>query len=104
MLWCVQGPIVGKVTEKRIANNNGNKLYIPIIETFNALEGVLATPRSNEIGIQVRRMCPIEGVSSWTVADSITKGDVVQAIRVTPFAMLSRAAAGIRGSTLVDED
>ncbi|CAL5333555.1 unnamed protein product [Camellia sinensis] len=79
---CVQGPTNGKSTEKGIANNNGNKLYIPITETFNALEGVLATPESNEISIHVRRMCPIQGVSSWTIADLATKGAVIQAVRV----------------------
>lgn len=78
----MRGPTVGKATEKGIANNNGNKLYIPITTTFNALEGVLATPGSNEIGLQVRRMCPIQGVSSWTVADLATKGAVVQAVRL----------------------
>ena len=78
----MRGPTVGKATAKRVANNNGNKLYIPITETFNAFEGVLATPGANEIGIQIRRMCPIQGVKSWTVADPATKGAVVQAVRV----------------------
>ncbi|CAL5326949.1 unnamed protein product [Camellia sinensis] len=77
----VRGPTVGKATAKRIANNNGNKLYIPITETFNAFEGVLATPGSNEIGLQIRRMCPIQGVKSWTVAEPATKAAVVQAVR-----------------------
>ncbi|CAL5408753.1 unnamed protein product [Camellia sinensis] len=40
----VRGPTVGKSIEKRVANNNGNKLHIPITETFNAFEAVLATP------------------------------------------------------------
>ncbi|CAL5373103.1 unnamed protein product [Camellia sinensis] len=77
----VRGPTVGKATATRVANNNGNKLHIPITETFNAFEGVLATPGANEIGIQIRRMCPIQGVKSWTVADPATKGAVVQAVR-----------------------
>ncbi|CAL5348226.1 unnamed protein product [Camellia sinensis] len=77
----VRGPTVGKATTTRVANNNGNKLHIPITETFNAFEGVLATPGANEIGIQIRRMCPIQGVKSWTVADPATKGAVVQAVR-----------------------
>ncbi|CAL5324304.1 unnamed protein product [Camellia sinensis] len=77
----VRGPTVGKATAKRIADNNGNKLYIPITETFNAFEGVLATPGSNEIGLQIRRMCPIQGVKSWTVAEPATKAAVVQAVR-----------------------
>ncbi|GMP69088.1 hypothetical protein CsSME_00028482 [Camellia sinensis var. sinensis] len=79
----VRGPTVGKATAKRVANNNGNKLHIPVTETFNAFEGVLATPGANEIGIQIRRMCPIQGVKSWTVADPTTKGAVVQAVRDT---------------------
>ena len=77
----MRGPTVGKATAKRVANNNGNKLHIPITETFNAFEGALATPRANENGIQIRRMCPIQGVKSWTVADPATKGAVVQAVR-----------------------
>ncbi|CAL5414344.1 unnamed protein product [Camellia sinensis] len=77
----VRGPTVGKATATRVSNNNGNKLHIPITETFNAFEGVLATPGANEIGIQIRRMCPIQGVKSWTVADPATKGAVVQAVR-----------------------
>ncbi|KAF5949074.1 hypothetical protein HYC85_015031 [Camellia sinensis] len=81
----VRGPTVGKATATRVANNNGNKLHIPITETFNAFEGVLATPGANEIGIQIRRMCPIQGVKSWTVADPATKGAVVQAVRVLCF-------------------
>ncbi|CAL5347881.1 unnamed protein product [Camellia sinensis] len=60
----VRGPTIGKTTAKRVANNNGNKLHIPITETFNAFEGVLATPGANEIDIQIRRMCPIQGVKS----------------------------------------
>ncbi|GMP28227.1 hypothetical protein CsSME_00003860 [Camellia sinensis var. sinensis] len=78
----VRGPTVGKATAKRVANNNGNKLHIPITETFNAFEGVLTTPGANEIGIQIRRMCPIQGVKSSTVADPATKEAVVQAVRV----------------------
>ncbi|CAL5348756.1 unnamed protein product [Camellia sinensis] len=78
----VRGPTVGKVTGKRVANNNGNKLHIPITETFNKFKGVLATPRSDEIGIQIRRMCPIQGINSWTVADPATKGAVVQTFQV----------------------
>ncbi|CAL5330643.1 unnamed protein product [Camellia sinensis] len=58
----VQGPTVGKATVKRVANNNENKLHIPITETFNAFKGVLATPRANEIGIQIRRMCPFKAL------------------------------------------
>ncbi|GMP65973.1 hypothetical protein CsSME_00026532 [Camellia sinensis var. sinensis] len=61
---CVRGPTIGKAIEKRVANNNGNKLHIPIIETFNAFEVVLTTLESNEIGIQIMRMCPIQGVYS----------------------------------------
>ncbi|XP_028089997.1 uncharacterized protein LOC114290318 [Camellia sinensis] len=78
----VQGPTVGKAIAKRVANNNGNKLYIPITETFNAFEGVLATPESNEIGLQIRRMCPIQGVNSWTVANPATKVAIVQVVQV----------------------
>ena len=78
----MRGLTVGKATAKRVANNNGNKLYIPITETFNAFEGVLATPGSNETDIQIRRMCPIQGIKSWTVADPATKRVVIQAVRV----------------------
>ncbi|GMP28258.1 hypothetical protein CsSME_00003881 [Camellia sinensis var. sinensis] len=79
---CVRGPTVGKATEKRVANNNGCKLYIPITATFNAFEVVLVTLGSNEIGLQIRRMCPIQGLNSWTIPDPTTKGAVVQAVRV----------------------
>ncbi|CAL5332472.1 unnamed protein product [Camellia sinensis] len=57
-------------------------MYIPITETFNAFEGVLATPGSNEIGLQIRRMCLIQGVNSWIVADPATKAAVVQAVQM----------------------
>ncbi|KAF5950173.1 hypothetical protein HYC85_012166 [Camellia sinensis] len=56
-------------------------MYIPITETFNAFEGVLATSESNEIGLQIRRMCPIQGVNSWTVANPATKAAIVQVVR-----------------------
>ncbi|GMP48933.1 hypothetical protein CsSME_00016108 [Camellia sinensis var. sinensis] len=60
----VRGPTVGKATETKVVNNNRNKLYIPITETFNTFESVLATPGSNKIGIQIKRMCPIQGINS----------------------------------------
>ncbi|KAL7183087.1 hypothetical protein ACSBR1_041713 [Camellia fascicularis] len=41
-----------------------------------------ATPTTNELGIQIRSLCPIKDVKSWLDLDETTKSAVIQAILV----------------------
>ncbi|KAL7252206.1 hypothetical protein ACSBR1_013955 [Camellia fascicularis] len=47
---------------------------------LNALTGGNATPATNELGLQVRRLCPLKGVKSWKKIDQSIKDAVVQAV------------------------
>ncbi|CAL5337962.1 unnamed protein product [Camellia sinensis] len=46
---------------------------------LNALIGGNATPTTNELGLQVRRLCSLKGVKSWKKIDQSIKDAVVQA-------------------------
>ncbi|GMP69043.1 hypothetical protein CsSME_00028444 [Camellia sinensis var. sinensis] len=39
-----------------------------------------ATPVANEIGLQIRSLCPLKDVTSWLNMDETTKAIVIQAI------------------------
>ncbi|KAL7223540.1 hypothetical protein ACSBR1_025068 [Camellia fascicularis] len=47
------------------------------------MTGKYATPATNELGIQIRTLCPMKDVKSWLDLDETTKSAVIQAILVT---------------------
>ncbi|KAL7244902.1 hypothetical protein ACSBR2_000279 [Camellia fascicularis] len=47
---------------------------------LNALTEGNATPATNELGLQIRRLCPLKGVKSWKKIDQSIKDAVVQAV------------------------
>ncbi|GMP88844.1 hypothetical protein CsSME_00040676 [Camellia sinensis var. sinensis] len=47
---------------------------------LNALTRGNATPATNELGLQIRRLCPLKGVKSWKKIDQSIKDAIVQAM------------------------
>ncbi|KAF5931543.1 hypothetical protein HYC85_027714 [Camellia sinensis] len=47
------------------------------------MTGKYATPATNELGIQIRTLCPVKDVKSWLDLDETTKSAVIQAVLVT---------------------
>lgn len=47
---------------------------------LNAITRGNATPTMNELGLQIRRLCPLKGVQSWNRIDQSTRDAVVQAV------------------------
>ena len=78
----VRGKTVGKGTMKAIAKNGGERLHVPVPEGLNTFTGLSATPTVNEIGLQLRRLCPIQGVLTWRNIDDGTKAAIAQAVLV----------------------
>ncbi|KAL7202067.1 hypothetical protein ACSBR1_033694 [Camellia fascicularis] len=76
----VRGPTVGKGVQKRLTRNKGEKLHVYVNRMLNALTGGNATPATNELGLQIRRLCPLKGVKSWKKIDQSIKDAVVQAV------------------------
>ncbi|KAL7251661.1 hypothetical protein ACSBR1_013500 [Camellia fascicularis] len=44
------------------------------------MTGKYATPATNELGIQIRTLCPVKDVKSWLDLDETTKSAVIQAV------------------------
>lgn len=44
------------------------------------MTGKYATPATNELGIQIRTLCPLKDVKSWLDLDETTKAAVIQAV------------------------
>ncbi|KAL7174227.1 hypothetical protein ACSBR2_033477 [Camellia fascicularis] len=76
----VRDPTVGKRVQKRLAKKKGEKLHVYVNRTLNALTGGNTTPATNELGLQIRRLCPLKGVKSWKKIDQSIKDAVVQAV------------------------
>ncbi|KAL7202291.1 hypothetical protein ACSBR1_033875 [Camellia fascicularis] len=76
----VRGPTVGKGVQKRLARKKREKLHVYVNRMLNALTGGNATPATNELGLQIRRLCPLKGVKSWKKIDKSIKDAVVQAV------------------------
>ncbi|KAI7982205.1 hypothetical protein LOK49_LG15G00499 [Camellia lanceoleosa] len=51
-------------------------------------------PATNELGLQIRRLCPLKGVKSWKKIDQSIKDAVVQAV-------LKRSKAGKANRSLL---
>ncbi|CAL5428865.1 unnamed protein product [Camellia sinensis] len=76
----VRGPTLGKGIQKIIRAKKGEKCYVHIDRGLNAMTGKYATPATNELGIQIRTLCPLKDVKSWLDLDETTKAAVIQAV------------------------
>ncbi|KAL7167894.1 hypothetical protein ACSBR2_038349 [Camellia fascicularis] len=76
----VQGPTLRKGIQKIMRSNKGGKFYVHIDRVLNAMTGDYATPTANELGLQIRSMCPLKDVTSWLNMDETTKAIVIQAV------------------------
>ncbi|CAL5380686.1 unnamed protein product [Camellia sinensis] len=76
----VRGPRLGKGIQKIIRAKKGGKCYVHIDRGLNAMTGKDATPATNELGIQIRTLCPLKDVKSWLDLDETTKAAVIQAV------------------------
>ncbi|KAL7202757.1 hypothetical protein ACSBR1_034261 [Camellia fascicularis] len=76
----VRGPTVGKGVQKRLTRKKREKLHVYVNRMLNALTGGNATPATNELGLQIRQLCPLKGVKSWKKIDQSIKDAVVQAV------------------------
>ncbi|KAL7199169.1 hypothetical protein ACSBR2_021448 [Camellia fascicularis] len=76
----VRGPTLGKGVQKKKARKKGEKLHVYVNRVLNAITGGNATPATNELGLQIRQLCPLQSVKSWRKIDQSTKDAVVQAV------------------------
>ncbi|CAL5406572.1 unnamed protein product [Camellia sinensis] len=76
----VRGPTLGKGIQKIIRAKKREKCYVHIDRGLNAMTGKYATPATNELGIQIRTLCPLKDVKSWLDLDETTKAAVIQAV------------------------
>ncbi|CAL5350723.1 unnamed protein product [Camellia sinensis] len=76
----VRGPTLGKGIQKIIRAKKGGKCYVHIDRGLNAMTGKYATPATNELGIQIRTLCPLKDVKSWLDLDETTKATVIQGV------------------------
>ncbi|CAL5403721.1 unnamed protein product [Camellia sinensis] len=76
----VRGPTLGKGIQKIIRAKKGEKCYVHIDRGLNVMTGKYATPATNELGIQIRTLCPLKDVKSWLDLDETTKAAVIQAV------------------------
>ncbi|CAL5353158.1 unnamed protein product [Camellia sinensis] len=53
-------PTLGKGIQKIIRAKKGKKCYVHIDRELNAMTGKYATPATNELGIQIRTLCPVK--------------------------------------------
>ncbi|KAI8530049.1 hypothetical protein RHMOL_Rhmol11G0024400 [Rhododendron molle] len=74
----VRGPTVGKSLDKFIAHHEGKKLVVTVPEEMKAFCGVNATMAATDLGVQIRRFCPIQGFAhSSKSVDPMDKFDIV---------------------------
>ncbi|CAL5342100.1 unnamed protein product [Camellia sinensis] len=74
----VRGSTLGKGIQKIIRAKKGEKCYVHIDRGLNAMTGKYSTPTTNELGIQIRTLCPLKDVKSWLDLDETTKAAVIQ--------------------------
>ncbi|KAI8542894.1 hypothetical protein RHMOL_Rhmol08G0175100 [Rhododendron molle] len=78
----VRGPTVGKSLDKFIAHHEGKKLLVTVPEEMKAFCGVNATMAATDLGVQIRRFCPIQGFAhSWKDVDPMAKKAILQSNR-----------------------
>ncbi|KAL7250300.1 hypothetical protein ACSBR1_012328 [Camellia fascicularis] len=73
----VRGPTVGKGVQKRLTRKKGEKLHVYVNCMLNALTGGNAMPATNQLGLQIRQLCPLKGLKSWKKIDQSIKDVVV---------------------------
>ncbi|CAL5384393.1 unnamed protein product [Camellia sinensis] len=78
----VRGPTLGKGIQKIIRAKKGEKYYVHIDRELNAMTGKYATPATNELGIQIRTLCPLKDVKSWLDLDETTKAAIIQGVLI----------------------
>ncbi|KAL7176759.1 hypothetical protein ACSBR2_030164 [Camellia fascicularis] len=66
--------------KKGLREKKWEKLHVYVNRMLNALTGGNATPVTNELGLQIRQLCPLKGVKSWKKIDQSVKDAVVQAV------------------------
>ncbi|CAL5420669.1 unnamed protein product [Camellia sinensis] len=76
----VRGPTLGKGVQKKITRRKGEKLHVYVNRVLNTITRENATPATNELGLQIRRLCPLQSVKSWRKIDQTTKDAVIQAV------------------------
>ncbi|CAL5338611.1 unnamed protein product [Camellia sinensis] len=76
----VRGPTLGKGIQKIIRAKKEEKCYVHIDRALNAMTGKYATPATNELGIQIRSLCPLKDVKSWLDLAETTKSAVIQSV------------------------
>ncbi|CAL5413156.1 unnamed protein product [Camellia sinensis] len=76
----VRRPTLGKGIQKIIRAKKGEKCHVHIDRGLNAMTGKYATPATNELGIQIRTLCPVKDVKSWLDLDETTKVAIIQAV------------------------
>ncbi|CAL5339954.1 unnamed protein product [Camellia sinensis] len=76
----VRGPTCGKGIQKIIRAKKEEKCYVHIDRGLNTMTGKYATPATNELGIQIRTLCPLKDVKSWLDLDETTKAAVIQGV------------------------
>ncbi|KAI8011858.1 hypothetical protein LOK49_LG06G01194 [Camellia lanceoleosa] len=69
----VRGPTLGKGMQEKIARKKGEKLHVYVNRVLNAITGENAIPTTNELGLQIRRLCPLQSMKSWKKIDQSTK-------------------------------
>ncbi|KAL7169732.1 hypothetical protein ACSBR2_034713 [Camellia fascicularis] len=74
---CVRGLTLGKGIQKIIRAKKREKYYVHIDRALNAMTGKYATPATNELGIQIRSLCPMKDVKAWLDLDETTKSVVI---------------------------
>ncbi|XP_058181022.1 protodermal factor 1-like isoform X1 [Rhododendron vialii] len=78
----VRGPTVSKSLDKFIAHHEGKKLVVTVPEEMKAFCGVNATMAATDLGVQIRRFCPIQGFAhSWKSVDPMAKKAILQSNR-----------------------
>ncbi|XP_058190957.1 probable Rho-GTPase-activating protein 7 [Rhododendron vialii] len=94
----VRGPIVGKSLDKFIAHHEGKNLVVTVPEETKAFCGVNATMAATDLGVQIRRFCPIQGFAhSWKFVDPMAKKAILQSNR-DKFDIVD----GTKGNSLAD--
>ncbi|KAL7264764.1 hypothetical protein ACSBR1_002669 [Camellia fascicularis] len=76
----VRNSTLEKGVQKKIASKKEKKLHVYVNGMLITLTGGNATPATNELGLQIRRLCPLKGVKSWKKIDQSIKDAVLQAV------------------------
>ncbi|KAL7188234.1 hypothetical protein ACSBR1_038153 [Camellia fascicularis] len=95
VLWAMFGFAVGMLTEYATGSDFVDQSIFPsscpflgssLVNVYysnrvlNAITGGNATPATNELGLQIRRLCPLQSVKSWRKINESTKDAVIQAV------------------------